>query len=255
MKVLRQVKLFRFILLALSIVIAVGCNKNDEQSYDEIRFNSKLDYGSVTDIDGNTYRTIQIGSQVWMAENLKVARYSDATAIPLVQDSKQWISLQNDGYCKYEKGFDINGHLFIYEYNYEVYGYIYNYYAAVSVHNVCPAGWHLPDNSDWRTIGIYLGGEEIAGKKLKEAGPVHWGYYNTLSTNESGFTALPGGLRDYLGIIESMGDSRGGSGFWWSATVNDPTSAWSYNLGSEVNTLMSFPIRKREGQNVRCVKD
>ena len=241
MKLLSQAKLLSLLLLTLSL--SEGCNKNDEQFYDEIMFNSKLEYSSVIDIDGNTYRTIQIGTQVWMAENLRTTRYSDGLSIPLIQDSKQWEFLYSEGYCTYEKA-------------YEVYGFLYNYYAAVSENNICPAGWHLPDNSDWTALERYLGGEKIAGKKLKEVGPVHWGYFNTLSTNESGFTALPGGLRDRMGSIYSYGNSDGGAGYWWSATEQDSMTSWSYSLGGEIIQLLKTPFTlKRDGYSIRCIKD
>jgi uncharacterized protein (TIGR02145 family) len=239
MKFQRQIVRF----LTLLIIISGGCNKNEEQAYDEIRFNSKLDYGFVTDIDGNTYRTIQIGTQVWMAENLKVAHYRDGKAISLVQSSVPWQTLNSEGYSTYAFG-------------YEIYGFLYNYYAAVNTHNICPTGWHLPENSDWTTLASYSGGEQIAGNNLKETGPVHWGYYNTLSTNKSGFTALPGGLRDHLGDVYSTGNSEGGASYWWSSNVNDSVSAWSFSLGSEVSMLLSTPrTLKRNGFNIRCVKD
>jgi uncharacterized protein (TIGR02145 family) len=178
-----------------------------------------------------------------MAENLKVSHYDDGAVISLVNSSVQWKSLSSEAYSLYEKG-------------YEVYGYLYNYYAAINDHKICPTGWRLPDNSDWSVLANFLGGEQIAGDKLKEAGPVHWGYYNTLSTNQSGFTALPGGLRDHFGDVYSTGNSEGGSSYWWSANVNDSTSAWSYSLGSEVSMLLSTGrALKRNGFNIRCVKD
>lgn len=243
MKTIRQIKVKCILLLTFPLAIFFSCNKHDEQPYDEIRFNSKLDYGSVTDIDGNTYKTIKIGNQIWLAENLRVTQYSDGTPITLVQDPKKWESLYSEGYCDYEK-------------TYEVYGRLYNYYAAASERNICPSGWHLPDNSDWLGLATYLGGMEIAGMKLKETGPVHWGYYNTLSTNESGFTALPGGLRDHRGSMYSMGNSQGGAGDWWSSTANDSTTVWINSLGGEGIYLLSTPYAlKRDGHSVRCIKD
>lgn len=232
---------FIIILIITCVLLITGsCERIDNQSYDEILFTPGLSYETLKDIDGNVYKTIQIGTQIWMAENLKVSNYSDGTPITLLSEPSQWKESLTGAYCK----------------NSDVYGFFYNYYAAVDKKNICPAGWHLPDNSDWTKLGIFLGGESVAGDKLKESGIVHWGNHNTRATNESGFTALPGGLRDHLGSIYSLGNSEGGAGYWWSATETDAVYAWHYSLGGEASYVFKSPFSvKNSGFSIRCIKD
>lgn len=146
-----------------------------------IIFNSSLTYGSVVDIDMNTYKTILVGTQTWMAENLKVTKYNDCEAIPLIPDVSTWSGLVTPGYSYYNS--DSVG-----------YGALYNWY-AVSTGKICPAGWHVPGEDEWTTLISLLGGESLTGGKLKESGTSHWLTPNTSATNETGFMALPGGYR------------------------------------------------------------
>jgi uncharacterized protein (TIGR02145 family) len=148
----------------------------------------------VTDYDGNTYHTIRIGNQVWMAENMKTTKYSNGTEIPLVNTSGAWATLTatDKAYCWYND--DLSDK--------ETYGALYNWAAAMNgeassdfnpsgVQGICSTGWHLPSSSEWSTLIAYLGGTSIAGGKLKETGTAHWSSPNTGANNESGFTALP----------------------------------------------------------------
>ena len=141
--------------------------------------------GEITDIDQNKYQTVAIGDQIWMAENLKVTRYNDGVLIPNVTDNNVWIQLNTSSFSWYNND---SG-------NKTPYGALYNWF-AVDNDKLCPEGWHVPDKTEWVTLFTYLGGPEIAGGKLKEAGTLHW-LYNYGSTNESGFTAMPGGSRSY----------------------------------------------------------
>jgi uncharacterized protein (TIGR02145 family) len=144
-----------------------GTGYGNEVSFttsDEIIFNPSLTYGEVSDIDGNYYKTIQIGSQIWMAENLKTTRYNDGSNIPLVTDNTAWSNLTTPGYCWY------NNDAATYK---NVYGALYNWY-AVNTGKLCPSGWHVPSEYEWTLLVNYLGGVYAAGGKLKETGTTHW---------------------------------------------------------------------------------
>ena len=140
--------------------------------------------GAITDIDGNVYDTVVIGSQEWTVQNLKTTKLNDGTAIPEVTDNSAWAALTTPGRCAYNND----------PANRTIYGELYNWY-AVGIGNLAPAGWRVPTDADWTTLTTYLGGLTVAGGKLKESGTTHWHSPNTSGTNEVGFSALPGGCR------------------------------------------------------------
>jgi len=171
--------------------------------------------GTVTDIDGNVYKTVKIGNQWWMAENLKVTRYRNGDPIPNITDNHTWVDLSTGAYCNYNN--DIS--------NVATYGRLYNWYAVDESRNIAPAGWHVPTDDEWKQLEIYLGMSPTEadethwrgtdeGGKLKETGTTHWYSPNTGATNESGFTALPGGYRVSGGF-----SSLGFGAYFWSSTV------------------------------------
>ena len=147
------------------------------------RIEVDLTYGLLTDIVGNTYKTIKIGTQTWMAENLKTTKYNDGTDILNITNTTESINLSTPGYCWY-----LND---AYKYK-NIYGALYNWY-VLNTGKICPAGWHVPSNLEWTTLTTYLGGDSVADRKLKETGTTHWINTYTGVTNSSGFTALPGG--------------------------------------------------------------
>jgi uncharacterized protein (TIGR02145 family) len=195
---------------------------------------------TVTDIDGNTYATIKIGDQWWMTENLKVTHYSNGEAIPNVIDGITWAGLATGAYCEYNN--DVN--------NVTTYGRLYNWYAINDSRNIAPAGWHVPTDAEWQTLISYLGGEDVAGGKMKETGAMHW-LDPTGATNESGFSALPGGCRYSDG---NYGTMRSNAHFW-SSTVYDSGNAWRRTLLYYYLGVTHFADDKRLGFSVRCVKD
>ena len=136
---------------------------------------------TATDIDGNVYHTVTIGTQIWMVENLKTTRYNDGSPIPFVTDSSSWSNLTTPGYCWYNNDTT----------NKNTYGALYNWF-AVNTGKLAPTGWHVPTDDEWTTLTTYLGGESIAGGKLKETGTTHWRTPNAGATNEIGFTASSG---------------------------------------------------------------
>jgi uncharacterized protein (TIGR02145 family) len=201
------------------------------------------DTGTVTDTDGNVYQTVTIGTQVWMKENLKTTRYNDGSPIPLVTVGSTWINLTTGGYCWYNDSIAYGN----------TYGALYNWY-AVNTGKLAPKGWHVPSDSEWTVLTTYLGGASVAGGKLKEVGTTHWGSPNTGATNETGFTALPGGVRDYNGTFSHIGSY----GFWWSSTALDAASSWarfmscSYADVSRSDNGSDYDV---SGFSVRCVKN
>jgi len=202
------------------------------------------DNHTVTDIDGNVYKTVTIGTQTWMVENLKVTHYRDGSAIPNITNATTWTSLTTGAYCDYNN-LTSNG---------LIYGHQYNWLAAVDTRNIAPIGWHVPTNAEWNLLSDYLGGATVAGGKLKEAGTTHWASPNTGATNSSGFTALPGGNRSN---INGTFDSMSTYGRWWSTTESSTTSAWTRNLNYYYSNIFTDTggNAKSIGCSIRCVKD
>ncbi|MFA5032556.1 MAG: FISUMP domain-containing protein [bacterium] len=195
-----------------------------------------------TDADSNHYAVVQIGTQVWMAENLKTTKYRNASSIPNVTADSSWKTLTTGAYCNYNNN-PAEG---------DTYGRLYNWHAIADSHNMCPVGWHTPSDSEWTILTDYLGGP--AGGKLKENCTTLWWSPNTGATNESGFSALPGGCRSsyHGGVFKDMGHR----GYWWSATEFDAFYAWFYFLFHNFVSDCNFNLGiKEDGHSVRCVKD
>jgi len=165
----------------------------------EIIYDELLDAGMngvVKDVDGNSYKTIKIGNQIWMAENLKTTHYANGDAIPDGTGAGD-ISGETDPKYWFAYVDDLN--------NVTTYGRLYTWYTVIDSRNVCPDGWHVPTDTEWTTLTDYLGGTSVAGGKLKETGTTHWTTPNTGATNETGFTALPGGYRSNNGAFLCIG--------------------------------------------------
>jgi len=209
---------------------------------DLITFNSNLTYGTVTDIDGNVYKTITIGTQTWMAENLRTTKYRDGTAIPNVTDNTAWSNLTTPAYCWYSN--DASSYK-------SRYGALYNWY-AVNTGMLAPTGWHVATDAEWTTLTTFLGGESVAGGKLKETGTVNWGSPNTGATNSSGFTALPGGCRfNYDGAFNYAGYD----GNWWSSAEDGTNFAWFRTMYYNYGIVFRNNYYKHYGFSVRCIRD
>jgi uncharacterized protein (TIGR02145 family) len=201
----------------------------------------------VTDIDGNVYETVQIGDQLWMKENLKVTHYNDGTEIPTGYSNDDWMNLSTGAYAVYNDN----------PANADVYGNLYNWY-AVETGNLAPEGWHVPTDGEYSALTGYLGGTSVAGGKMKECTEgscpesEYWNSPNTGATNESGFTGLPGGYRDYdNGYYYYMGLI----GYFWSSTENSSNSAWNRVLNCSSSEVYRYNSNKRNGFSVRCVRD
>lgn len=200
---------------------------------------------AVTDFDGNNYTSVIIGTQIWMAQNLKTTKYNDGTSISLITDNTDWI-IARSAYCWY------NNDALSYKNNY---GALYTWYAVDSTanghKNVCPVGWHVPDNTEWMTLVTFLGGIDVAGGKLKEIGTVDWLSPNTGADNTTGFTALPSGRRNSDGTFQGIGSSCG----WWGSTYHPTDEASVWNVFYNFNDVSCFSFYGIGGYSIRCLKD
>ena len=204
--------------------------------------------------DGNEYNWVQIGDQVWMAENLAYL-----PSVNMVADGSEDAA----GSYYYVYGYDgTNVADAKATDNYATYGVLYNWTAAMDgeassttnpsgIQGVCPAGWHLPSDAEWTELTDYLGGTSIAGGKLKETGTTHWASPNTGATNETGFTALPGGYRYNNGAFYDIGYA----GYWWCATEINATNAWYRYMDYDYSDVLSYYYDKEVGFSVRCLRD
>lgn len=209
----------------------------------EISFKTKESgTGTVTDIDGNIYHTVQIGNQVWMVENLRTTRYRNGDPLPNITDKTAWQSLTTGGYCWYNNDSK----------NKPVYGALYNWFTVNDSRNLAPEGWHVPSSEEWDILIDLLGGEMKAGGKLKETGTLHWKTPNLGATNEAGFCALPAGCEngnDFYGLSYDA--------YFWSTDDNDEgDNAWGVHLYFAHGNAEKGPYGyKKSACSVRCIKD
>jgi uncharacterized protein (TIGR02145 family) len=194
----------------------------------------------VIDGDDNTYKTVKIGNQLWMAENLRTTKFNDGTNIPIVLDNTTWSNLTTSSYSWYLKDETT------YKYTY---GALYNWY-AVNTNKLCPLGWSVPTDDEWTILENALGGRAVAGGELKEEGSEHWNDPND-ANNNSGFTALPGGSRQADGTFNWMVTH----GFWWSSTQINSTNAWNRNMYFLDKKVSRDGPDKKSGYSIRCLKD
>lgn len=226
------------------LVFSVGCGGKEGEEDPEppvepekvepINFGSAT-FGSVSDIDGNSYKTVVIGTATWMAENLRTTKFKNGDAITKLVAGSNWTRASTPGYFAYNDNADLIA----------VYGHLYNGYVKVDERGICPSGWHVPNTADWNAIGTALGGSGAAGGRMKEQGTAHWVTSNN-ADNSSGFTGLPGGSM-YKGNLTD----RGTDGYWWGAAPAD----FYYLTNLLVNLRHKSTAVMTEGLSIRCVKD
>lgn len=227
----RRLLSYSIFILCILIALTYSCKKDDNNN-------------QIKDFDGNIYTSVTIGTQVWMLENLKTTHFNDGTPILNPVNNEEWpfptFSIE-PAYCWYNSD----------PKNKPIYGAIYNFY-AVKTGKLAPKGWHVPTDAEWDTLTAFLGGVVLAGGKMKEAGNSHWLMENIDATNTSGFTGLPGGVRMYNGVFESVGYV----GNWWSSTE---TEFVGYYAGRQLSYWGGFIERLEAtpmmGFSVRCIKD
>lgn len=194
---------------------------------------------TLTDIDGNVYKTVKIGNQVWMMENLRTTRYRDGTIIQNVTGSSNWGTQPNGAYCNYNNNPELG----------KTYGFLYNWYAVNSARQLAPQGWHIPTSAEWTILYNYIGGDRYSGGKIQESGNSHW-INDTGASNITQFTGLPAGSRNADGTYESITYQ----GNWWTATANPTGTASYYNLYVKGYIELAESL-KSLGYSVRCIKD
>ena len=199
-----------------------------------LEFKSSTGWVSLTAVN---YPSVLIGAQYWMEKNLEVTTYRNGDPIPYVTDATAWAALTTGAWCYYNND-PSNGKL-------------YNWYAVNDPRGLAPTGWHVPTDDEWTTLSNTLGGDAVAGGKMKVAGTTRWTTPNTGATNESGFAGLPGGARNNGGTFNSVGSG----GYWWSSTEDGTASAWGRNLGYGSGTISRSSSLKKFGFSVRCLRD
>jgi uncharacterized protein (TIGR02145 family) len=193
---------------------------------------------TVTDIDGNVYPVVKIGHQVWMAENLRTTKYNDGTSIKLLPDYDLWETETGGAFCYYMNNAD----------NKIPFGGLYNF-AAVKTGKLCPKGWHVPVLEEWEALTRGL--NDVPGAKLKETGTTNWIKNTTNVTNETGFTALPGGHRYASGKFSSFGSH----GTYWTRTTKSEAEAFHVVIYDYTSSIPSSVSKVNDARSVRCVRD
>ncbi|MFZ9940406.1 MAG: fibrobacter succinogenes major paralogous domain-containing protein, partial [Bacteroidia bacterium] len=197
---------------------------------------------SVTDVDGNSYATVQIGTQCWTQSNLRVSKYRDGSSITNITDNTQWSQTNTSStgaWCDYNNNAS-NG---------TTYGKLYNWYAVNDSRGLCPTGWHVPTDDEWTILTDHLGDTTMAGGKMKNT--TGWNAPNTSASNASAFTALPGGFRGNGGNFSRVGNY----GYWWSTSDTNTGTAWLRGLDYSDAIAERIHLDHRAGFSVRCLRD
>lgn len=228
-------------MITLIVIMTTGCRKNEEIP------------DTITDVDGNVYHTLIIANQVWLKENLKTSRLKDGTAIPIVTVNSDWANLTAGAYCWYNNDSNLK----------DLYGALYNWH-AVNTGKLCPTGWHVPDDTEWKELEKALGMSQADADDLdwrgtnvgsKLAGDATLWTDGTLENDaefgSSGFSAFPGGYRFSPGAFLCMGDY----GLWWTATEYSSIFVWSRYIGSDYSKVFRWYDDKGHGYSVRCIMD
>lgn len=237
---------FTLLIALIFLMFSMGCKKSSN-SNDNNNINPP---GTITDIDGNVYHTVTIGTQIWMVENLKTTRYRNGDSILYQSDSNHWGG--GKVYCWYNDD----------PAKKSVYGALYGWDVISDSRNIAPIGWHVPSDNEWGTLTAYLGGDSVAGGKMKEVGTIHWASPNTGATNLSGFTALPGGVISVIGIpggpFAVFGGIRHSACFWSSTQSNYGSGglhAWYRRVFYGTKKVERLEDFMTNGFSIRCVKD
>lgn len=197
---------------------------------------------TVMDIDSNVYKTVIIGNQMWIAENLKTTRFSDGSPIENIILDSVWATSKSAAFCYYENDSTYKNE----------YGNLYNFYSVIDSRNVCPKGWHVPTLDEWNTLIEFLGGDSVAGGKMKEAGQSHWVWGNVGGDNSSGLTVIPAGYR--YGQNGGFNGLKGNGAIWTSTSSSDTTSIAKYFYPGSASIGHLDNINSY-GRNIRCLSN
>ena len=222
--------------LSIALTLAVTACKTEE----------KLPGNVITDVEGNAYKTVNVAGRTWMAENLRTTKYTDGTPLHLTINKSDWFYNEIPAYSWYKNDSVKNG---------KPYGVLYNWYAINYSTNgnkyVCPTGWHVPTDVEWKSLVNYLGGQLIAGAKLKMKDTIYWNTPNKFATDSVGFHIVANGIRNALGDFMGM---RYITNFWCSNEESD-NHGWDYGMYHNSNIIVKFANLKVNGYSVRCIKD
>jgi uncharacterized protein (TIGR02145 family) len=231
----KKTKKWETLLLGIGLILILsGCKKSVDNPT------------GLADFDGNVYKTITIGTQEWMAENLKAKSYSNGDPIGTTTPATKDIYTENTP--EYQWAYSGN------ESNVAVNGRLYTWYAVNDSRNICPTGWHVPTYSELEMMVAYIGGEIMAGAKLRETGTSHWLSPNDLTTNETCFSGIGAGQRHLSG--SDIFCNIGQGGYWWTSTECTSSSAWNFLLSNSSASLTIQNLNsKADGNSVRCIKN
>jgi uncharacterized protein (TIGR02145 family) len=240
--------IFSIMVIGSLLMMTFGCQKdvtteNPDDNIDTLNttdgavFNPNITYGTLKDTTGHVYKTVTIGTQTWMAENLVTTKYRNGDPIPNVADNAAWSTLTTGAYCD-----------FVYTNSTKFYGRLYNWAAVNDSRNLAPSGWHVATFKEYETLIDYLGGTWVAGGKLKSLNS--WAYPNTGATNETGFSALA------LGYLSAGFGGIGSSGAWWTSTEYSTTEAYYLDMGyNYASASAGYTSKKLNGFSVRLIQD
>jgi uncharacterized protein (TIGR02145 family) len=226
-------------IILFTILWFSGCKKDEDDTGKDVVIN----FGTMTDQDGKSYKTVVIGTQTWMAENLSTIHYRNGDPIPLVSENNSWSGLDSGAYCMCNN--TNNTQIVI------TYGMLYNWHAVSDSRNIAPTGWHVPTDDEWDQLIDFLGGEDEAAEKMKEKGNLHWSN-NPDATNISGFSALPAGYREgFMGTFAEFGQM----GHFWSRTQFRGCGIYRDSDNDYLSHHFNWGLNDRFGLSVRLVKD
>lgn len=226
-------------------VRAYATNNSGTGYGNELSFATQSGGGTVTDFDGNVYHIVTIATQEWFAENLNVTHYINGDPVPNITSGTEWSNVNSGAYCNYNNSSTS-----------DTIGHLYNWYAVNDSRKLCPEGWHVPTDDEWKTLLYSLGGPEVAGGKMKSTGTLEqgngkWHEPNTGATNETGFSSLPGGYRDVNGNFLMFSSNA----YYWSSTEKDFLTAWDRELNYKYGNVDRYDNLKANGFSIRCLKD
>lgn len=231
-------------LITFISIFLFSCKKSSTTTSTTTPVSSGVLKQVIYDIDSNSYKIVQIGTQFWMCQDLKVSRYNDGTPILNLTDDSLWSTTSVGAWRSYGN----NSKLFA------DYGKLYNWFVIDKKNNgnknVCPTGWHVSSDLDWSILSNYLGGDLVSGGLLKDSVYTHWNKPNTGATNSVYFYAFPNGYSDFSGKFSNIGYS----GYWWTST-DSVTTAIYRNLSYSDPVLTTYSGDKHNGFSIRCIKD
>jgi uncharacterized protein (TIGR02145 family) len=224
------------LLIVVAIIVIISSCKKENSSQ-----NNACSSTTVTDIDGNVYNTIKIGTQCWMQQNLKTTHYRDGSAIIEMEDSASWANAYGVGaWCYFEGNSSYNN----------TFGKLYNWYAATNPRQLCPAGWHIPTDSDFQKLSDYLGGNSVSASHMELISSL-WQAPNNGADNSSGFSALPGGEREGYGSFDDFSIRA----YFWTSTPYNSVFSWNRGVYTDDSICYHFFDINTAGHSIRCVGD